>query len=266
MDTQHEKVLSREELMALVIDLRREIAVLRRRVAELEGGRTAKQVPEAFSLQAEERRRDQARGRKRKQKSVRRGRQATQQKVDDSDRLECVVPEGLTLEQCTFVRARPVWRVEGGRAVRVTYELYRGPNGNTAPIEGVLPRSEFGLEIHVSVAFLVFLVGLSIEKVCRLVKFFWNLDLSKSQADALLNQLSKHWERDFEALCRLLAVSAVVHAFLQHAPVSPCLTGGSSFRDRLSSVTATTAKESGHCTETGLRYLTRKSTASVGRG
>ena len=42
--------------------------------------------------------------------------------------------------------------------------------------------------------------------------FFWNLPLGKSQADALLNQLASHWEQDFEALCHLLAVSAVVHA------------------------------------------------------
>jgi hypothetical protein len=47
--------------------------------------------------------------------------------------------------------------------------------------------------------------------VCGLLKFFWQLELSKSQADTLLNQLSRHWTNEFESLCQLLAVSAVVH-------------------------------------------------------
>jgi len=212
MDTHFETDLSREELMALVVDLRREIAALRRRVEELEGRQPTKRLDESYSLQAEEQRRDTATGRKRKQKSSRRGRKATQEKIDEADRRECVVPVGLTIEQCRFVRERAVWRIEEGRAVLLTYEIYRSPDGRSSPIAGVLPRSEFGIEIHISVAFLVFIVGLSIEKVCQLVKFFWNLDLSKSQADALLNQLSKHWEEEFEALCRLLSISAVVHA------------------------------------------------------
>ncbi|MEZ6126785.1 MAG: transposase, partial [Planctomycetaceae bacterium] len=54
--------------------------------------------------------------------------------------------------------------------------------------------------------------SLSMDKVCSLLKFFWQLDLSKSQADALLNQLSRQWEKEFESLCQLIAVSAVVHA------------------------------------------------------
>jgi hypothetical protein len=45
-----------------------------------------------------------------------------------------------------------------------------------------------------------------------LLNFFQNLRLRKSQADALLYQLSRHWEREFDALCTLLAHSIVVHA------------------------------------------------------
>ncbi len=61
-------------------------------------------------------------------------------------------------------------------------------------------------------AFLVSMVGLSIDKVCAQLRFFWQLELSKSQADSLLNQLAQQWADEFEALCQLLAVSAVVHA------------------------------------------------------
>ena len=58
------------------------------------------------------------------------------------------------------------------------------------------------------------MVGLSIDKVCDELKFFWEPDLylSKSQADALLNQLSREWAAESKSLCMLLAVSAVVHA------------------------------------------------------
>ncbi|MFV0445371.1 MAG: transposase [Planctomycetaceae bacterium] len=41
---------------------------------------------------------------------------------------------------------------------------------------------------------------------------FWGLNLSKSQVEALLEQLSRQWASEFEALSQLLANSAVVHA------------------------------------------------------
>jgi hypothetical protein len=53
---------------------------------------------------------------------------------------------------------------------------------------------------------------LSFDKVCLLMNFFQNLRLRKSQADSLMNQLSRHWASEFDRLCVLLANSAVVHA------------------------------------------------------
>src|SRR5207249_3213647 len=61
-------------------------------------------------------------------------------------------------------------------------------------------------------AYLVYVIGLSFDKVCLLLNFFQNLRLQKSQADALLKRLSRHWENQFEILCMLLANSLVVHA------------------------------------------------------
>lgn len=219
-----EKELDREALIALVLELRGQLAQLReenarlrRRIEELEGKGATRRPAESYSLRAEEQRRERAadgggRKQRRRQKSVRRGRRKTDEKLDAAERVCVVLPEGLTIAECTPLRERPVWRIENGRAVRVAYDIYRGPRGQLPQIEGVLPRSEYGLEIHVSVAFLVLVVGLSMDKVCGLLKFFWNLELSKSQADAMLSQLSRAWEREFESLCQLLAVSAVVHA------------------------------------------------------
>ena len=69
----------------------------------------------------------------------------------------------------------------------------------------------FGLEIHVVLAFLVFAIGVSIDQARAILQFFTRLELSRSQADALLNQLASDWEEDFEALCRLVAMAAVLY-------------------------------------------------------
>jgi transposase len=94
----------------------------------------------------------------------------------------------------------------------IAYEIYRGPKNQYGKISGVLGRSEFGLEVVITLAYLVFSAGLSFDKACFVLQFFQNLRLRKSQADALLKQLSRHWESEFEVLCTLLANSTVVHA------------------------------------------------------
>jgi hypothetical protein len=73
-------------------------------------------------------------------------------------------------------------------------------------------RSEFGLEIVLAVAYQVYVVGLSFDKVCLLSNFFQGLRLGKSQVDALLHRLAWHWQGEFDVLCALWATSAVVHA------------------------------------------------------
>ena len=64
----------------------------------------------------------------------------------------------MPAEDCAFDYSRVVTLVEHGRAVRIAYHLYRGPGGEKAVIHGVLGRCEFGLEISVSAAFLVFVL------------------------------------------------------------------------------------------------------------
>lgn len=219
--------LSHEELVRLVMRLQAELTELReenrrlkQRISELEKKNPTQRLQQSYSLSAEEKRRENATsGGKRKhgasgsrQQSERRGRRPTQDKIDEADQHELILPEGFDLADCRHVIDRPVWRIRNGRATRVVYEIWRGPGGETADIDGVPRRSEFGIEIHVAVAFLVSMVGLSIDKVCAQLRFFWQLELSKSQADSLLNQLAQQWADEFEALCQLLAVSAVVHA------------------------------------------------------
>jgi transposase len=212
---------SADRLVELIVTLQRELqqakqelAEAKRRSEELEKklGGTAK-VAEPFSLRAEEQR-QQKRGKQPppRNKPRRRGRIATAEKLAQAQRIEKVFPQGLAAEACRWSHTRPVWRLENGRAVLVAYEVYRGPRNQFGQIPGTLGRSEFGLEIVVAIAYQVYIVGLSFDKVCLLLSFFQNLRLRKSQADALLKQLSRAWESEFDVLCTLLAHSAVVHA------------------------------------------------------
>lgn len=203
-----------DRLVELVVKLQRELQAARRRIEELEkksGGSATVKVEEPFSLRAEEQR-QQARGkRKPKQKRRRRGRISTADKIAQAQRTEKVLPVGVAQSDCKLSHTRPVWRLENGQAVLVAYEIYRGPKNQYGKVPGVQGRGEFGMEIIVAIAYQVYIVGLSFDKVCLLMNFFQNLRLRKSQADALLNQLSRHWESEFDGLCTLLANSAVVH-------------------------------------------------------
>jgi len=170
-------------------------------------------VDEPYSMKAEEKRQEAKRPKKRKPKKHRKhGRIATEEKIKQAERTEDIFPEGLGESDCKLSHTRVVWRLEQGRAVLVAYRIYRGPNNRYGKIPGVVGRGEFGREILIQIAFLVYTVGLSFDKVCLLLGFFQNLTMSKTQVDASLHQLSRHWEQEFETLCTLLANSLVVHA------------------------------------------------------
>ena len=205
-----------ERLIDLIGMLQRQLDRANKRIAELEaklGGSPTEKVDQPFSVAAEERRQaDRGKTKRKQNKPFRRGRMTNAGKIALAAWTEQVFPKDVLPELCTLSHTRPVWRLKDGQAVIVAYEIYRGANNQYGKIDGVLGRSEFGMEIVVSLAYLVHVTGLSFDKACQLLKFFQNLTLKKSQADALLNQLSKAWEGEFNALCTLLANSAVVHA------------------------------------------------------
>jgi transposase len=202
-------------LVDLFATCQRELQAAQQRIAELEkqlAGATSAKVDQPFSMRAEEKRQE-ARGKKKRtpKRKNRRGRLKTADKVALAERTEKIFPDGIAPNDCHLSHTRPVWRLENGRAVLIAYEIYRGPKNQYGQIPGVLGRSEFGIEIVVTIAHLVHVVGLSFDKVCLILNFFQNLKVQKSQVDALLYQLSRHWQNEFEILCTLLANSLVVH-------------------------------------------------------
>src|SRR6202522_4379684 len=213
-----------ERLFDVIIALQRQLESSQRqlesakqRIEELEkklGGPATAKVNEAFSVRADEKRQE-ARLKRKKRKPAhksRRGRVTTEEKLKLAQRTEDCFPEGVPGQDCHLSHARPVWRMENGHAVLIAYQIYRGPKNQYGKIPGVLGRSEFGMEIVVEIAYLVYVMGLSFDKVCSTLRFLQNLRLGKTQADRLLRQLSRHWQSEFEVLCTLLANSLVVHA------------------------------------------------------
>jgi hypothetical protein len=167
---------------------------------------TAETPSASYSMDAESKRRQ---GRRRKKKSP--GRRPTEVKFADAQRTENVYPEGVCQSDCRLVRERAVWRLEDGKAVLIGYRIFAGPGGNEGRIAGVTPRCEYGIEILVVLSFLVYVIGISLDKACAVLGFFCGLRLAKSQADALLRQLAKHWDAEFDMLCDLIAHAAVVY-------------------------------------------------------
>jgi transposase len=220
----HEGRIDLDRLVGLVVTLQRQLQVAHQqlqaanqRIEEFEkqtGSSTPAKLEQPFSLRAEEQR-QQARGNNKKRKlkkQGRRGRVTSADKIAQAVSHEDVFPDGVDPSACHLSHVRPVWRLDQGRAVLIAYHIYRGPHNQYGKIPGVLGRSEFGLEIVVAIAYLVYVVGLSFDKVCLVLSFFQSLKLGKAQADTLLQQLARHWHNEFEVLCTLLANSLVVHA------------------------------------------------------
>jgi transposase len=199
-----------------ILGLRRENRRLEDRLAQYEpevrsaGSASKPQADTAtpsYSLEAETKRR---RGRKRRRKKSP-GRRPTEMKFADAERTEDVFPDGVRHADCQLVRERAVWRLENGRAVRVGYRIFAAGGGKEPRIPGVTPRCEYGSEILVVLAFLVYIIGMSLDKACAVLSFFCQLPLAKSQADALLRQLAQHWDGEFDIVCALIAHAAVVY-------------------------------------------------------
>ena len=226
-----------DELIALILQLQDRLAVLEirdrqqtkqlaaqtklidaqaKRIAELEKKNPTLRLDEAYSVKAEEKRRAEAqqdgKPKKSKQRSARRGRISTAEKLAIATHEEYVWPVGCSLSDCQWRYSRVAWRVIEGQAALVAYHIYAGSDGQVPQVPGVPKRGEFGTEIITALAWQHCIAGLPLDTVIGEFSFYWNLTLRKSQADAMLNRLAKEWLPEFDALCQLLAVSAVVYA------------------------------------------------------
>jgi len=193
-DDFHAGRIGGEQLLDVIDALWKRIECLEKKLGAREGG----QLSEPFSVQAEEKRQQQCgKVQRRRTRRGRRGRLTTAEKIKRAERAEKCFPAGVAENDCRFSHTRVAWRLEDNRAVLVAYEIYRAPSGRYGKIPGVPDRGEFGLEILMAVSYHVHQVGLSFDKVCLVLGFFTNLSLRKSQIDAMLMRLARHWEGEF---------------------------------------------------------------------
>src|SRR5712691_9844820 len=186
-----------EELQKRIEELQKQNHELQKQSGGTVPAEPAK-LEQPFSLRAEEQR-QQARGKNKppKKKKGRRGRVTTAEKIAQATKHEDVFPQGVDQSDCKLSHIRPVWRLDNGRAALIAYHVHRGPNNQYGKIPGVLGRSEFGIEIILEISYLVYVMGLSFDKVCALLQFFQELKLGKSQVDSLLHRLARHWQNEF---------------------------------------------------------------------
>ncbi len=87
-------------------------------------------------------------------------------------------------------REQFVWRLIDGKARYIHYRVFDEPDSiDVPPVDGVRNgKCEYGLEILITLAFLIYWTGMSIDKARGVLAFFTGLQLSKSQADSLLSQ------------------------------------------------------------------------------
>lgn len=124
-----------------------------------------------------------------------------------------IYPNGVAPQACEVDRHQYVWRIIEGKARYVDYAIYAEPGSPVVPeVPGVRNRrSEYGVEIILMVAFLHYWIGISLDHVCEVLQFFTGLNLTKSQANALLNQLSDDWSEHYDTIAELLAVQMVIY-------------------------------------------------------
>lgn len=147
-----------------------------------------------------------------------RGRNSTGRR-GSADKLNCVsqdievYPVGVAKSKCVEQRQQSAWRIISGKAEYVCYHIHGLPGTKELPTVAGLrnSRSEYGIEIILTVAFLHYWIGISLDHVCEVMAFFTSLDLSKSQANSLLNQLSTDWEEEYDTIAALLAQELVVY-------------------------------------------------------
>jgi len=95
----------------------------------------------------------------------------------------------------------------------VGYNIHDLPDSKELPLPTGLRnrRSEFGIEIILTLAFLHYRIGVSLDNACEIMRFFTGLELSKSQADSLLRQLAADWDEQYDTIAEIIALSMIVY-------------------------------------------------------
>jgi transposase len=141
------------------------------------------------------------------------GRRSNDAKRDLVEHQYDIFWHNVDRQQCIFHREQFAWRLINGRAVYVAYNIHDLPDSKELPLPTGLrnSRSEYGIEIILTLAYLHYWIGVSIDNAREIMRFFTGLELSKSQADSLLSQLAADWNEQYDTIAELIALSMIVY-------------------------------------------------------
>ena len=213
-------VATERELEAEVERLRKENSELKERIRRLEellaGKAQAKSAKaprfsQNYSLGANEAKLGGKKKRRRRKRKRSTGRRPSEAKIGQVQQVVDVYPTDVDRKKCVYRGRQFAWRFIDGRAVFVQYDLHAPPGAKTPTPPGVRNRrGEYGVEIILTLAFLHYWIGLSIDDARMVMGYFTGLQLGKSQVDSLLSQLAKDWNKDYDAIAELIAMRMIV--------------------------------------------------------
>ena len=199
-----------EAQAARIKELERKIEELKKLLVEKAQSKEAKPPKEATNYSVDRHERKQRRKRRRKKSTGRRPKEA---KAEQATQHFDLYWHGDVRKRCELRREQFVWRLIDGKAQYVHYRIFdERDSTDLPPVDGVRNgKCEYGLEILVTLAYLVYWTGMSIDKAREILTFFTGLTLSKSQADSLLSQLATDWQVEYDAIAELVAAAAILY-------------------------------------------------------
>jgi len=199
-----------KEQAAQIKELEKEIEELKKLLVDKAKSKEAK-APKAASNYSVSRHEQKRRGRRRRKKST--GRKPKDAKRDLATQAFDLYWYGADRKKCALRREQFVWRLIDGKAQYIHYRVFDEPESTELPpVDGVRNgKCEYGIEILITLAYLVYWTGVSIDKACGILAFFTGLTLSKSQADSLLFQLAADWQIEYDAIAELVAAAAILY-------------------------------------------------------
>jgi hypothetical protein len=199
-----------KEQAARIKELEKEIRELKELLVDKAKSKEAKPPKEASNFSVSRHERRQRRKRRRKKST---GRKPKDAKRDLATETIDLYWHDANRKHSVLRREQFVWRLIDGKARYVHYRIFDEPDStDLPPVDGVRNgKCEYGLEILITLAYLVYWTGVSIDKACDILAFFTGLELSKSQADSLLSQLATDWQVEYDAIAELIATAAVLY-------------------------------------------------------
>jgi hypothetical protein len=195
---------------ARIKELEREIEELKKLLLERAKSKESKPPKEATNYSVARHERKQRKKQRRKKSTGRKPKDEKRHRAEETIDLYWY---GAHQKKCVLRREQFVWRLIDGKAKYVHYRIFDEPNStDLPPVDGVRNgRCEYGLEILITLAYLVYWTGISIDKARGILAFFTGLELSKSQADSLLSQLASDWQIEYDAIAELVAAAAILY-------------------------------------------------------